>query len=296
MVTALSTTGSSRQKQILRISGAITGGLFLGITSEVFLLPHMDSIAEFTLLFAAVTIFAAWFATASPRLSFYGLQIAFAFYLLQLRTFAADTQLTPARDNVAGILLALIVMWVVFDQLTAHNSLADMRGALVRGIRTLSAYMREAPGASRTQYLKRAWSFRDSINESFLNVRTSADSVLLEFDKNRAEALQLRANVRVWQPQLRTLFLLQITLAHMRLREPSGTLPAGVERLLIVCAEDLDAMAGILERRPLSAAPEAGERESIGTQSTESGGIAASLVSDSLVIAKDLLRQVRSTS
>ena len=72
MVTALSTAGSSRQKQLLRVSGAITGvGLFLAIACEVFILPHIDSIAEFSLLFAAVTVFSAWFATASPRLSYY---------------------------------------------------------------------------------------------------------------------------------------------------------------------------------------------------------------------------------
>jgi multidrug resistance protein MdtO len=291
MVTALSTAGSSRQKQILRIAGAITGGLLLGMASEVFLLPYIDSIGEFSLLFGAVTLFAAWFATASPRLSYYGLQVAFAFDVVQLRTFAPDRQLIPARDNVAGILLGLIVMWLVFDQLTAHNSLVDMKGALIRGIRALTAYMREPRGASPIEYLKRARRFRDVVNESFLNVRTSADSVLFEFDRNRAEALKLRANVRAWQPQLRTLFLLQITLAHMRLREPSGVLPDAAERLLSVCAAKLDAIADTLEGGTLSGDSDAEARE---TRPTESGGIAESLVLDSLVIAKDLLRQVRS--
>jgi multidrug resistance protein MdtO len=129
------------------------------------------------------------------------------------------------------------------------------------------------------------------VNESFLNVRTSADSVLFEFDRNRAEALKLRANVRAWQPQLRTLFLLQITLAHMRLREPSGVLPDAAERLLSVCAAKLDAIADTLEGGTLSGDSDAEARE---TRPTESGGIAESLVLDSLVIAKDLLRQVRS--
>lgn len=301
MVTALSTTGSSRQKQILRISGAVTGGL-LGIASEVFILPHIDSLALFTLLFGSVTVFAAWCATSSPRFSYYGLQVGFAFYVVQLRTFAPDTELTPARDNVAGILLGLIVMWVVFDQLTTHNALLDMRRALVSGIRAMSAYMLEPRGTSRTQYLKRVRMFRDKVNESFMNVRTSADAVLFEFDQNRAEALKLRANARIWQPQLRTLLLLQITLAHMRLREPSGTLPLSVERLMKRCAQELTLIADMIEGTP-HAPPVVADTgslvpmvrdENLATSST--ANVAESLVIDSLSITSDLLKQVQAAA
>ncbi len=298
MITALSTTGSSRQKQILRVSGAITGGL-LGIASEVFILPHIDSLALFTLLFGSVTVFAAWCATSSPRFSYYGLQVAFAFYVVQLRTYAPDTELTPARDNVAGILLGLLIMWVVFDQLTSHNALLDMRQALVTGIRALNAYMLEQRGPSRTQYLKRVRLFRDRVNESFLNVRTSADAVLFEFDQGRTEALSFRANARIWQPQLRTLLLLQITLAHMRLREPSGTLPASVERLLKRCAKELNVIADMIDGTPYPPPPVADtiglsptvQDEDLATSST--ANVAESLVIDSLSITSDLLRQVQ---
>jgi multidrug resistance protein MdtO len=298
MVTALSTTGSSRQKQALRISGAITGGLLLGIASEVFILPHIDSLALFTLLFGSVTAFAAWCATSSPRLSYYGLQVAFAFYVVQLRTFAPDTELTPARDTVAGILLGLIVMWVVFDQLSTHNALLDMRQALVSGIRALSAYMLEQRGPSRTQYLKRVRLFRDKVNESFLNVRTSADAVLFEFDEHRTEALKFRANARIWQPQLRTLLLLQITLAHMRLREPSGTLPASVERLLKRCAEELNVIADLIDRTPHVPLPvDTGGAEPLirdeDLAAVGTADVSESLVRDSLAITNDLLKQVQ---
>jgi len=299
MVTALSTAGSSRQKQILRISGAITGGLFFGIASEVFLLPHLDSIAQFSLLFGAVTLLAGYFATSSPRLSYYGLQVAFAFDVVQLRTYAPDTQLAPARDNVAGILLGLIAMWVVFDQLTEHNSLVEMRQALLRGIRALTAYMREQPGRSRTEYLRRVRGYRDVVNESFFSVRSSADAVLFEFDSHRQEALKLRADVREWQPQLRTLLLLQITLAHMRLREPSGILPATVEQLSLACAEELDGMAAMLESWGLRKMPEgrrSAEREALNAGALKAGSVAESIAMDSLVIAQDLSRQIRSAS
>src|SRR5581483_1778596 len=55
LLTALTTIGSSHQKQVLRIAGAIVGGVVLGIGSQVFILPHLGSIADFTMLFLAVT-------------------------------------------------------------------------------------------------------------------------------------------------------------------------------------------------------------------------------------------------
>ena len=81
----------------------------------------------------------------------------------------------------------------------------------------------------------------------------------------------------------------------MRLREPSGALPARVERLLMVCASKLDIIAEMLESGTFPGSGEAvGDAEGDpGTESTERGGVAESLAVDSLVIAKDLLRQVR---
>lgn len=49
--------------------------------------------------------------------SYFGLQIAVAFYLVNLQEFAFQTSLSVARDRVVGILLGLLVMWLVFDQL-----------------------------------------------------------------------------------------------------------------------------------------------------------------------------------
>jgi multidrug resistance protein MdtO len=52
--------------------------------SQIFILPHLDSIAGFVLFLVAVTAFAAWFMTSSPRLSSFGIQVAVAFYLINL--------------------------------------------------------------------------------------------------------------------------------------------------------------------------------------------------------------------
>src|SRR5260370_22383350 len=97
-VTALSTIGASRQKQILRISGALAG-CALGLGAQLFVLQHLDSIGDFTLLFVAVTIVAAWIATSGPRLSYERVQLDLAFYIINLQEFKIQTALAPARDR-----------------------------------------------------------------------------------------------------------------------------------------------------------------------------------------------------
>jgi multidrug resistance protein MdtO len=68
LLTALSTVGASRQKGVLRILGALLGGI-LGMGTQVFLLYSLTSITEFAVVFVAVTFLAAWIMTSSPHLS-----------------------------------------------------------------------------------------------------------------------------------------------------------------------------------------------------------------------------------
>src|SRR5580698_4571061 len=80
--TALSNVGVSRQKQVLRIAGAVLGGFVFGLGAQIFILPNIDSVVGLAVLFAVVTAVAAWVSTSSTRLSYAGLQIALAFYLI----------------------------------------------------------------------------------------------------------------------------------------------------------------------------------------------------------------------
>ena len=56
VLTALTTIGSSRQKQVLRIAGFILGGVIAGLGATIFILPSIDSIVGFTVLFAIMTL------------------------------------------------------------------------------------------------------------------------------------------------------------------------------------------------------------------------------------------------
>jgi multidrug resistance protein MdtO len=218
LLTALSTIGSSRQKQVLRFAGALVGGFLIGMGSQIFILPHLDSIAGFTVLFLLVTVFASWFMTSSPRLSYFGVQVAVAFYLLNLQEFAIQTSLSVARDRVVGILLGLFMMWLVFDQLWGAPAAVEMKRTFVSNLRLLAQLMREPlPGTEKTW---RSYSLRHTIEANFNKVRGLADAVLFELGASRQQHLALRDRIRRSQPQLHALFLTRLALLKYRLQLP----------------------------------------------------------------------------
>src|SRR5260370_25114449 len=67
LLTGLATIRTSPQKQLLRFAGALVGGFLIGMGSQIFILPFLDSIAGFTVLFVLVTGRAAWVLAFSPR-------------------------------------------------------------------------------------------------------------------------------------------------------------------------------------------------------------------------------------
>ena len=253
-LTALSTVGSSRQKQVLRISGAVVGGFLIGMGSQVFILPHLDSIAGFTILFVLVTACASWFMTSSPRLSYFGVQIAVAFCLIHLNSFAIEPSLSIARDRVVGILFGLIMMWLVFDQLWGASAVSDMKRAFLSAVRLLAQFAREPISRDYNVAAERSYSLREAINGNFDGVRASADGVLFEFGPSRLQDLAWRSRFRQWQPQLRLLFITEIALWKYRARIPGFELPhtvgAAQRAFDDELARALEAIADRIEGRP----------------------------------------------
>jgi multidrug resistance protein MdtO len=256
-LTALSTVGSSRQKQVLRISGAIVGGFLIGMGAQVFILPYLDSIAGFTILFVVVTAFASWFMTSSPRLSYFGVQIAVAFYLIHLNSFAIEPSLSIARDRVVGILFGLVMMWLVFDQLWGASAVSDMKRAFVSALRLLAQFAREPISRDYNVAAERSYSLREAINNNFDGMRASGDGVLFEFGPSRLQDLAWRSRFKQWQPQLRLLFVAEIALWKYRARLPGFELPhtlgAAQRAFDNELARTLEAIADRIEGRPSQA-------------------------------------------
>ncbi len=208
-LTAVSTIGTSRQRQVLRFAGFVVGGLVIGMSAQVFILPYIDSIVGFTVFFALVTALAAWFMTSSPRLSFFGLQLGAVFYVINInQKFARETSLSVARDRVAGVFLGLLMMWLIFDQIWGAPASVEMKRAFISALRLLAQFAREPVSADMRAAMQRTSALHDTINAKFDNVRSLADGVLLEFRPSRRHDLALRDRIRRWQPQLRALFII----------------------------------------------------------------------------------------
>ena len=251
LLTALSTIGSSRQKQLLRIIGAVVGGFILGMGSQMFILPRLDSIAGFTVLFVVVTGLSAWILTSSARLSYSGLQIALAFYLVNLNGFKTQVSLAVARDRVIGILLGLFLMWLVFDQFWGVPAAREMKRTFISSLRLLAEFAREPISKDLRTTRTRSFALRDAISRNLDKVRTLGDGVLLEFGRFRQRDLALRIQILRWQGQLRLLLITQIASCRYAVQLPGFELPAPVEAAQREfddhLAHALDAMAEAIE-------------------------------------------------
>jgi multidrug resistance protein MdtO len=143
---ALGSVGETVHKLVLRLSGAIIGGLLAGL-SIVFVLPHFTDIGQLCALTAVVALFAGWVTTSSERLSYAGMQIALAFFMGLLQTYSPATDLTVLRDRVAGILLGNVVMTLVFSALWPESAITRLRGALADALRGIAALLRSPQSA-----------------------------------------------------------------------------------------------------------------------------------------------------
>ena len=260
IITALSTIGSSRQKQLLRLGGAIIGGVIFGFGAQIFVLPYLDSITGFTLLFMFVTALSSWIATASPRISYLGVQLALAFFLINVQEFTIQTSLSIARDRVFGVLLGLMMMWLIYDHLWVKSALDEMQSIFARNLEMFAELTEQLLEKDQVKAIKRIRHLRDQLTAGFPAATAQGDAVLLEFGPSRRRQLQIRDDIRRWQPTLRTLLQVQIAsvqylqhtpLAH--LPEPIALAGVGFEKDV---AQVMHAMASEVKGKPVAAVPD----------------------------------------
>ena len=228
LLTAVSAAGASRQRQILRFAAFLVGGLVIGVGSEIFVLPHLDSIGGFTIFFMVVMALVSWLMTSSPRLSYFGFQIAVVFCLINLQEFARQSSLAAARDRIVGVGLGLSMMWLVFDRLWSVPVAVEMKRAFISSLRLLAQLAREPVTKDQEAAVERTYSLREMINSSFDEVRSLADALLFEFGPSRQQNLALRSQFVRWHPRLRMVFLTQLALWRYRVGVPGFELPAPV--------------------------------------------------------------------
>ena len=259
--TALSNIGASRQKQVLRLGGAALGAFVFGIGSQIFVLPNIDSISGFTVLFAIVTAIAAWIATSSSRLSYAGLQLALAFYLITLSEFTIQTSLTLARDRAIGVLLGIFMMWLVFERLYPQPAADEMVRIFVRNLRLMAELIKSSPASTDTEAIVKIRRQRDQAYKYFGEVNAQADAVPFETGLARAGHMAARDRIRRWQTALRTFYLLDTPLIQFRIfgdaYQKLGPFAQIDDALRAGCTASFERMADSLENQ-LNGQPHAG--------------------------------------
>ncbi len=264
VLTALTNVGSSRQKQVLRLAGAMVGGFVFGLGAQIFILPSLDSVAGFAVLFAAVTAIAAWIGTSSARLSYAGVQMALAFYLIHLSEFSIQTSLTLGRDRTIGVLFGTSMMWLVFERFYPRTAADEMIRIFVRNVRLMADLMCDAPANADTAAVLKIRRQREQIYRNFGAVNAQSDAVPFETGTKRAGDMAARDRIRRWQASLRTFYLLEVPLLQFRVlgaeSEKSESFTQIAEVFRNACAQSLRHMAANLESQ-LNGQGRSGERD-----------------------------------
>jgi multidrug resistance protein MdtO len=195
LIAGLSTTGAIKQKFAFRLLGALIGGLIVGLGCTALIFPEMDSITSLTVLVALMAFGSAWIA-AGRQFSYVGLQIIFSFYLVAFEDFHAPTELAPARDRLIGILVALAVMWFVFDQMWPVRTVTAMRRALASVLHSQAEFFRtEVEVPSHEELIQKTDVLRDHIGKTMAAIRSMNDVVEYEFGVDRERQMQIAETV-----------------------------------------------------------------------------------------------------
>jgi multidrug resistance protein MdtO len=218
IVTALGTVGTSLQAQFLRLAGFVVGGLVLGIGAQILILPALDSVFGFALFFAVGTAIAAWFATSSPRLSYFGVQMALAFYFVNLQDFKFQTDLTVARDKVVGVFLGILAMGFIFNRFGTKSDAEQLQKQLVRNVRMLAQLGVIPVVRDRAIAVSQIIRLRSQINDNFAGLESQTDAARFEFEfrHRREEDIAECDRIERAQPALRSIFLLELSLLSHR--------------------------------------------------------------------------------
>ncbi|WP_019448772.1 FUSC family protein [Cupriavidus sp. BIS7] len=126
---SLSTAAETVEKLALRLAGCLIGAA-IGTAALVYIVPHLDSVGGLLLLVFAGTWISAWVAQGSPRISYAGFQIAFAFYLCVIQGAGPGFDLTIARDRTIGIVIGNLAVYLVFTRIWPVSIAARIEGAL----------------------------------------------------------------------------------------------------------------------------------------------------------------------
>jgi multidrug resistance protein MdtO len=248
LITGLSTTGAIKQKFVFRLAGALIGGLILGLGCTAFVFPEMDSITALTVLIAILAFGSAWIA-GGRQFSYVGLQIIFSFYLVAFEDFHAPTELAPARDRLIGILLALLVMWFVFDQIWPVRTITAMRRSLAAILNSVAAlFHTEAISPPHEELIRQTDALRDYIGKTMAGIRSMNETVEYEFGVDRQRHINTAEEILRAALTAVALVWNELTVLH-NIEDKDFLEQSGLKQLRQNLATGLDALADSIRQK-----------------------------------------------
>jgi multidrug resistance protein MdtO len=149
------TAAETVEKLTLRILGCLIGAA-AGIAAIVFLIPDITSIGGLMAVVFVAAFASAWVAGGSPRISYAGFQIAFAFFLCAMQGAAPAFDMTIARDRVIGILFGNLVVFLIFTNVWPVTVTGRIDAAMASLLRKLGDMAKAAARSRRNSLASEA--------------------------------------------------------------------------------------------------------------------------------------------
>ena len=122
ILVSLDNYGAIIQKSVLRLAGAAVGG-FMALLAILVVMPNIESLAGFLVVSSLIFGAGAWVQAGSGRVSYAGLQLAYAAALCLMLTHGPSTDLKPWLDRLLGVLLGIFCIagvYAVFGEIRAR--------------------------------------------------------------------------------------------------------------------------------------------------------------------------------
>lgn len=273
-IVAQSTAAESVEKLSLRLIGCLIGAA-AGIAAIVFLVPALTSIGGLMIAVLVGGWAAAYVAAGTPRISYAGFQIAFAFFLCIIQGSGPAFDLTVARDRIVGIIIGNLVAYFALVHVWPMTISRRVDPALAAAFRQLAKMI-------SAQEPRERWLLASEVQGSLRKIET--DTALAHYEpasiRSSAAWISARRHLVENSQTLGTLLLLGADASELsrvdaarrlegladRLVEHSGpsvppsrvtesergwqTLPARVDRYLRALEETLAAGIGDIAADP----------------------------------------------
>jgi multidrug resistance protein MdtO len=260
MIVGLTSEGATIQKATLRLSGALVGAL-AGFLAILLLIPHMESITSLVLLVAAGTAVAGWVDLGSARISYAGVQIAFAFYVCVIQGFAPSWHFDTVRDRLVGILLGNVVITLVFRTVWPVDAATALWRHLAAALRTTArlATIENRPGDVATLSRTTA-ELRAQADRQFGAVQQALEEAAFEPVVRGVADRSIEGRAQRATIDAQAVFLQQLAIARHRPDFSPDVLPPpvreGIRRLNEVVAQRFDAVADRIEGKAVDRPPD----------------------------------------